>query len=173
MIRHNPRIRDFGSLKKPVPVALLLEIITEEMARFNTRIGRRGMGMDGKSFDQVFAEHFSSVQDRLSPWMRNLWLMNRETVTIRKDGLIAINAGRGQGKNEYWSETSSRHTRESVSVYYDPEDLAKPAHLCNLDGSYIGTADYKPSVAFISKEEGKPFPVVNVRGTCHATVVGA
>lgn len=153
----NPLIRDLGSLKKPVPVALLLEVIAEEVARFNARDKRRGMGMDGKSCDQVYAENFSPVQDMLSPWMRDLWLMNRETVTVRKDGLIAISAGRGQGKNEYWSETSSRHTRESVSVYYDPEDLTKPLHMFNLDGSYVGTADYKPSVAFISKEDGKKY----------------
>lgn len=157
MIRNNPRVRGLGTLKNPVPEALLREVIAEEIARFNAREGRRGMGMNGKSFDQVFAAHFSPVQDTISPFMHKLFLLNKETVTIQRNGRIAINAGRGEGKNTYWSTVSGDNAGQKVTVYFDPEDLTKDLHLFRLDGAYIGAAQYEPSIAFISTEEGKKY----------------
>lgn len=157
MIRNNPRLRGLGTLKHPVPVALLRDVIAEEIARFNAREGRRGLGMDGKSFDQVFAAHFSPRQDAVSPFIRELFLLNKETVTIQRNGRIAINAGRGEGRNTYWSPVSGDHAGQKVTVYFDPENLTRDVHIFRLDGAYVGTAQYEPSVAFISKEEGRRY----------------
>lgn len=158
MIRNNPHIREMGTLKNPVPVALLLNVIAEEIARFNARTGRRGKGMNGRSFDQVFAESFSKAHvSKVSPFIKNLFLLDRETVTIQKDGLIAINAGRGEAKNRYWSTDSRKYAKQKVTVYFDPDNLTKDIHICLLDGSFVGCAQYQPSVAFIDKQAGKQY----------------
>ncbi len=158
MIRNNPRIRDLGSKSKPVPEALLREVIAEEIARFNAREGRRGKGMRGRSFDQVFAESFTQRHVvKVSPFTLNLFLLNREVVTIQRDGLISINAGRGEEKNSYWSPDSSRHARQRVMAFYDPTDLTKGVYFNHLNGDYIGSAQYRPSTAFIDKDAGTAY----------------
>lgn len=158
MIRNNPQIRDLGSKSKPVPEDLLREVIAEEIARFNARTGRRGKGMRGRSFNQVFEESFSQRSVKMaSPFTLNLFLLNRETVTIQRDGLVAINAGRGEEKNRYWSPKSSFYAKQKVVVYYDPNDLTQPVQFNHLNGDYIGVAQYQPSQAFYDKEAGKAY----------------
>lgn len=84
MIRKNPRLRGMGTLKTPVPVALLQEIIKEEVERFNAREGRRGMGMNGRSFNQVFAESYMKQHVvGISDFTRSLYLLEREVVMIQ------------------------------------------------------------------------------------------
>lgn len=158
MIKNNPRLAGYGTKKKPVPVALLQEVIDEEINRFNAQTGRRGHGMNGKSCNQVFDENFNKLQQiYISPFDRDLFLLNREVVTVQPNGRIAINAGRGEGKNTYFSEISRLYARQKVVVYYDPENLTKDLQICKLDGAYIGKAQYEPSVAFDNKEEGKTY----------------
>lgn len=158
MIKNNPRLAGYGTKKRPVPVALLLEVIDEEINRYNAQTGRRGHGMNGKSHNQVFEENFDKQQQVvISPFDRDLFLLNREIVIVQPNGRIAINAGQGEGKNTYWSEISSQCAKQKVAVYYDPENLTKDLQICKLDGAYIGKAQYEPSVAFDSKEEGKVY----------------
>ena len=113
--------------------------------------------MDGKSCNQVYEENFRPSQNMISPYMRRMYLLNREVVTVQRNGRIAINAGRGEGRNTYWSEVSSAHAGRKVAVYYDSEDLTKEVQLCNLGGQYIGMAQYEPSVAFNDKETGRRY----------------
>lgn len=157
MIINSPRLRGLGSMKKPVPVALLREVIAEEMARYNAIDGRRGRGMNNKSFNQVFEENFHPTQPLLSQAMRDLFLMDAETVTVSKDGKIRINAGRGEEKNAYWSEVSTAHAGERVVVRFHPEDLTRDVHIFDLDGRLLGSAQHNPSVAFKDKETGKVY----------------
>lgn len=156
-ILNNPRLAGLGTKKNPVSETLLREVIAEEVARYNAQEGRRGAGMDGKSCNQVYEENFRPSQNMISPYMRRMYLLNREVVTVQRNGRIAINAGRGEGRNTYWSEVSSAHAGRKVAVYYDPEDLTKDVQLCNLGGQYIGMAQYEPSVAFNDKETGRRY----------------
>lgn len=156
-ILNNPRLAGLGTKKNPVSETLLREVIAEEVARYNAQEGRRGAGMDGKSCNQVYEENFRPSQNMISPYMRRMYLLNREVVTVQRNGRIAINAGRGEGQNTYWSEVSSAHAGRKVAVYYDPEDLTKDVQLCNLGGQYIGMAQYEPSVAFNDKETGRRY----------------
>lgn len=158
MIRKNPRLRGMGTLKTPVPAALLQEIIKEEVERFNAREGRRGMGMNDRSFNQVFAESYMKQHVvGISDFTRSLYLLEREVVKVGKDGLVVLNAGRGEGKNRYWSPVSSNYSGQQVVIYYDPENLTKSVRLFSLGGFFAGFVDYQPSVAFISKEEGRRY----------------
>lgn len=157
MIKNNPCLAGYGTKKNPVPSTLLLEVIDEEINRFNAQTGRRGHGMNGKSHNQVFNENFNKVQVGVSPFDRDLFLLNREIITVQANGRIAINAGQGEGKNTYWSEISSQYVRQKVAVYYDPENLTKDLQICKLDGAYIGKAQYESSVAFDNKKEGKTY----------------
>jgi hypothetical protein len=158
LILNNPRIRDLGTKGKPVPVVLLREVIAEEIARFNSREGRRGKHMQGRSFDQIFAESFSQANRvNVSHFTRDLFLLNREEATVQSNGLITINAGRGQEKNRYWSQKSSEYAKQRVLVYYDPDNLTKDICFSHLNGSFIGRAQYQPSKAFMDKEAGKEY----------------
>lgn len=156
-ILNNPRLAGVGTKRNPVSETLLREVIAEEVARYNAQEGRRGAGMDGKSCNQVYEENFRPMQSMISPYMRRMFLLNREVVTVQRNGRVAINAGRGEGQNTYWSEVSSAHAGRKVVVYYDPEDLTKDVQLCNLSGQYLGMAQYEPSVAFNDKETGRRY----------------
>ena len=156
-ILNNPRLFGTGTKKNPVSEALLREVIAEEVARYNSQKGRRGAGMDGKSCDEVYAENFQPSQHMVSPFMRSMYLLNREIVTVQRNGRVALKAGRGEGQNTYWSELSSEYAGRKLVVYFDPEDLTKDVRLCLLDGQFVGTAQYEPSVAFNDKETGRRY----------------
>jgi len=109
------RVRDLGRKGKEVPAALLLEVIAGAIASVNARIGRRGRGMNGRSFDQVFAEKFNPTKTtNVSHLTRNLFALNSEIVSVQRDGLITIKAGRGQEKNKYWSPDSREYRYRQI-----------------------------------------------------------
>ena len=132
-----------GTKKRPVPLAEFLQVLDQEVAAFNARMGRTGRGMNGRSFDQVFAESYArTVVRKATAEQRRLWLLACDSITCsRQDASITIKFYNGpQGQNRYWSEALSPYAGRKVTVRFDPQNLQGEVYCYTLDGRYIGAA---------------------------------
>jgi putative transposase len=128
-----------------VPLDKFLEVIGEEIALHNSRIGRQGGVCAGRSFDQVFNESYARAEIRkASADQRRLWLMAAEALTVgRKDGVIEL-AG-----NRYWSEQLHEHLGQKVVARFDPMRLQDDLHVYRPDGVYLGSVPCIAAVGFL------------------------
>jgi hypothetical protein len=111
-------------------------LVDAGIAAHNAQTGRRGSGLNGRSFDQAFdALYQASVVRRPTAEQRRLWLLAADGVTVRQTGHVAACG------NLYWGEALGAYTGRKVVVRYDPDRLAEPVHVYTLDGAYIGAAE--------------------------------
>lgn len=132
-----------GTKKRPVPLAEFLQILETEINAFNAREGRTGRGMNGRSFDRVFAESYTkTVVRKATAEQRRLWLLACDNVTCnREDASVTIKFYNGpQGQNRYWAECLSKYASRKITVRFDPQSLQSAVHCYTLDGRYIGQA---------------------------------
>lgn len=162
MIRTNPRLQALDCYRKAnaVDVAVLREVIAEEVARFNAQTGRRTQACRGVlSFDQAWDEGRSkqAAPRTLSDAQRRILLMSREVVRAdRKNGELRIEAGRGPfGRNAYWCEHLPQYAGRKLAVHFDPEDLRADAHVYTLDGRYLFAAQNMARGAFATTDAGR------------------
>lgn len=111
-------------------------LVEAGIAAHNAQTGRRGSGMNGRSFDAAFdALYQASVVRRPTAEQRRLWLLAADGVTVRQTGHVAVLG------NLYWGEALGAYTGRKVVVRYDPDRLTEPVHAYTLDGAYIGQAE--------------------------------
>lgn len=156
----SPRIVAIGGYNKAtaIPVALLREVIAEEVVRHNAREKRRTQACRGVlSFDQAWNDAVAQRPPRvLSNVQRKLLLMSREVITIKKTGLIELEAGRSRhGRNSYWSESAPNFQGQKVAVHFDPANLSAGVHVYSLDGRYLFAAEHRPAAAFNDTEAAR------------------
>ncbi|QPC44989.1 DDE-type integrase/transposase/recombinase [Kaustia mangrovi] len=119
---------NYGS--KAIPFESFEALVAKEIARHNTRTGRRTAIARGRSFADVFAQSMAApdtVVTRAVPQQLRLFLMAAEGVTARKpSGEIHL------GGNRYWAEPlvevagrkaigALRHTRSRPMGYFAVE----------------------------------------------------
>lgn len=161
MVATNPKITAVGGFSKAtaIDVALLREVIAQEVARFNARTQRRTQACRGVlSFDQAWAAGLQARPARvLSEIQRRLLLMSREVVRCDpRNGELRVQAGRGPfGQNAYWCEHLPQHAGRKVAVHYDPENLSAGAHVYSLDGRYLFPVDHIEREAFNDTSSGR------------------
>ena len=145
------------SLHNPIPLEEFLEALEQVVIEHNARTGRTGGICNGRSFDEVFAEDYGkTVQRKASQELRELLLCSQEVCTVsRADASVTLNAGRGTGRHSYWSECLRPYAGERVSVLYRPDNMSSEASIFTLDGSFIGKAQWRSSVAFNDKSLGR------------------
>ncbi|MDE0109934.1 MAG: Mu transposase C-terminal domain-containing protein [Bryobacterales bacterium] len=139
---------------RAVPREDFLRAVAEFVRLHNARRGRRGRGMDGRSFDEVFAAGWDPARvARPSEAQLARWLLAAEGVTADyRSGAVTLL------KTAYWApemaaELAGRpKERRRVVVRFDPENLALPVTVERLDGSLIARAAPRGAVAFDSKE---------------------
>jgi len=146
MVLNNPRIIAAGGGRteaRAIDVALVREVIAEEVARFNAQLGRKTQACrDVLSFDQAWDEGLTGYVPRvLTAEQRRLLLMSREVVKLPSDrGQVYLKAGRWtHGRNAYWSEALSAYEGERVVMLFDPDHLHEDAAAYTLGGELIGT----------------------------------
>jgi len=163
MVLNNPRIIAAGSgrtRETAIDVALVREVMDEEVRRFNAQLGRRTQACNGVlSFDQAWDEGLKGYVPRvLTAEQRGLLLMSREVVKLPSDrGQMYLKAGRGPygARNAYWTPGLADYEGERVVVLYDPEDLHKDVQVYTLDGDFICMAEHMPGGAFKSESVGR------------------
>ena len=146
---------NYGS--KAVPLADFRQVAADGIAQHNARRGRSGLGMDGRSCDEVFEAARAGREPRkLAPSQLARWLLAADGVVARaSDGAVTLH------KTRYWcpelaSELAGKaKAARHVVVRYDPEDLARPVQVEHPDGRVIGRAGAQGAVAYLDREAAK------------------
>lgn len=135
---------------RAVPVAAFRALVASEIARHNARIGRRGNGLNGESFDIAFARSLAApgtIVTQATPAQRRLLLLAAEGVTCRKPtGEIQL------GGNRYWAEALVEHRGRQVTVRFDPDDLHSAIAVYSRDGRLICEAPVIEATGFADQE---------------------
>lgn len=136
----HPAFAGRGTKAKPVPLAEFEQILANEVAAINARLGRMSPVCNGRSFDQVFNESYSrSTIRKATAEQRRLWLLACDNVTVdRNNASITIkfyNCRNGQ--NRYWDELLSPYAGRKITARFDPQNLQGAVHCYTLDGRYI------------------------------------
>ena len=146
---------NYGS--REVPLDLFRRVAADGIRQHNARRGRRGAGMDGRSFDEVFEAASAGREPRmLAPHQLARWLLAAEGVVARaSDGAVRIH------KAIYWCEALATELagrpqeQRKVVVRYDPGDLARFVQVELPDGRVIGRAEPQGRVPYIDAEAAK------------------
>ena len=130
----------------------LLLLATDCIAKCNAREGRRGMGLNGQSFDQAFEERYDTGRvARPAQFQLDRWKLAAEGVTAAKlDGSIRLFG------TKYWAreleELVDRPAdKRRVTVRFDPGNLHLPVAIERADGSLIAHAKPHGPVKFNSR----------------------
>lgn len=125
---------NYGS--RYIPIAEFEAIVRAEMAAQNERIGRRGIGMNGRSFDQAFAEGVerTGLRRATQEQLRMALLASQPVTLDARENTVKLHGGR------YWSPELANLKRQKVTVRFDPDNLTLPVHVYSLDGRYLCAA---------------------------------
>ena len=148
---------NYGS--KAAPLDKFLEVVAEGIRRHNARRGRRGMGMEGRSFDEVFAVSYEArAADIPRPTEAQLarWLLGAKgTKAHAETGAVELFGTR------YWSERLSEKLagrsaeKRRVVVRFDPDHLGRPVIVEELGGKLIGKAEAQGAVQFMDTQAAR------------------
>jgi hypothetical protein len=141
---------DYGT--RAVAFDDLKRLVDNEIARHNTRPGRRGLGMNGRSFAQVWADKIAAgaiVRQASDAQKRLLLLASERVTTHRTSGMIAF-AG-----NRYWTERLGDHAGKPVFLRFDPDDLKADIAVYDLEDRLICLAPCIEDVGFDSREDAQ------------------
>lgn len=138
-------------------------ILADEIRAFNAKTGRRGLMMNGRSFDEVFAESYARiVPRRATEVQRRLWLLASEPVMVRRDGTIHPEAGRisrteyaPTQANRYWHADLVDHAGRKVIVRFDPAQLHERIYVYSLDNRFLCEAACIEAAGFNDQAKGR------------------
>ena len=144
---------------KAIPLVKFLEVVAEGVARHNARRGRRGLGLEGRSFDEVFKESYElHAADIPRPTEAQLtrWLLGAEDVTAdKRSGCVVLFGTR------YWSERLAETlagrsaAQRKVVVRFDPDHLDRPVTVEDLGGKLISRAEPQGAVKFYDTQAAR------------------
>lgn len=127
---------DYPHKTKAMDFDVFTSLLDEAVQELNQRTGRRGEGLEGRSFEEVYNTTYATRvaagrQAVLTDWDRaSLWLAS-EAVTVR--GYRVAYAG-----NFYDAPNLIDHDGKKIVIRFDPDDLKGTAWATELDGKFIG-----------------------------------
>ncbi len=148
---HNPMAKPEDYQSRAIPFEQFAAIVERELAFYNAQPGRRGAGMNGRSFDQIFAEGLAGQpRPRLAPEQLRLCMLASKPVSMeRQSGAVAVEGHR------YWSPELGAVKRQKVIVRFDPERMDLPAYVYSLDGRLLAEAPRYLAGSFDSASQGR------------------
>ena len=131
------------SSQAAVPLERFRQVVADGIRQHNARRGRRGMGMHGRSCDEVFREHLDpAMVPQPTEAQLEQWMLVPKLVTARSsDGSVAV------GERRWWHADLARAlagrsaARRRVVVRWDPDDLERPAMVETPDGRLLARAE--------------------------------
>jgi hypothetical protein len=147
----NPLAKPENYASAAVPLDLFEKVCASEMAAHNAREGRRGFGMEGRSFEKAFADHAPELGfRRAGPEQRRLFMLAAEGVTARKpDGRIEL------FENRFWCEALAERIGQKLIVRFDPQNLHEGVALYTLDNRFIADAARLDDIGFNSVDDAR------------------
>ena len=140
--------------RRAIPIADFRAVCADMIAQHNAREGRRGLGMEGRSFDQAFEDGLEGIEVRqVPPSELARWLFDARVVTARaSDGAVAVHGTR------YWSEdlatalAGKAKDGRQVVVRYDPERLDRAVLVEDAAGRLLARAEPLGAVEFFDRD---------------------
>lgn len=141
---NRPEAKPENYRSRAVTPELLSTVVEEGVRLHNARRGRRGMGMEGRSFDEVFAASYAAhsgeiarpTEAQLSRWL----LAAAAVVADRASGAVRLFG------NRYWSEALAERLsgrtqdQRRVVARFDPDHLDRPVVVETPQGRVLGRA---------------------------------
>jgi len=126
-------------------------VVRREVAHHNAQLGRRGAGMNGRSFDQVFAEGVARrPARRVTAEQLRLCLLASKPVSMDpRDHAVRVEGHR------YWSPELAAVKPQKVIVRFDPEAFDRPAYVYSLDGRLLAEAPRIAAGSFDSHSDAQ------------------
>lgn len=148
---HNTTSKPENYGSRAVPYAEFAAIVARELAFYNDQAGRRGAGMNGRSFNQVFEAGVAERAPRMltSEQLRLCMLASKPVSMDPKSGAVTVEGHR------YWSPALADHKRQRVTVRFDPEQMALPAYVYSLDGRLLAQAERMAPGSFDNLSDGR------------------
>lgn len=146
---------NYGS--RSIPIDEFRAIVADGVAQHNSRTGRTGFGLEGRSFDQAFEEGLAEHSPRrVSESELARWLLSADMATARKrDGAVLLHG------NRYWDAALSDALAgrplqaRKVVVRYDPQRLDRPVLVEDREGRRIAKAEVLGRTQYFSKQDAK------------------
>jgi transposase InsO family protein len=148
---HNTVAKPSNRGERAVPFAEFEQLVRLEIERQNARLGRTGIGMNRRSFDQAFAEGIAQ-HGTIMPTAEQLRLCLLASQPVSMDprtGAVKVFDTR------FWSEELGARKRSKVIVRFDPEDLKADACIYTTDGVFICRAKALPGGSFDNVHEAQ------------------
>ncbi len=144
---------------KAIPLETFVQVMADGIREHNARQGRRGAGLVGRSFDEVFEESRKlQAPDIAKPSQAQLdqWLLAAEKKRAdKKDGSVVL------FETRYWDENLSQKlagraaAARDVTVRFDPERLDMPVVVEALDGKLIARAEPLGTSKFMDRKAAR------------------
>ncbi len=148
---HNPVSKPENYASRAVPFAEFDAIVRREIEFYNAQQGRQGQGMNGRSFDQVFAEGLQRRPvKRLSEAQLRLCMLASKPVSMDpRTGAVTVEGHR------YWSPDLGALPRQKVTVRFDPERMDQPVAIYAQDGRLLAEAERLGAGSFDNLADGR------------------
>jgi putative transposase len=148
---HNTVSKPENHGSRAIPFEEFEHIVRREIAFYNAQLGRRGIGKNGRSFDQVFAEGIGRrPAPRLTAEQLRLCLLASKPVSMDpQSGAVAVEGHR------YWSPELGAVKRQKVIVRFDPERMELPAYVYSTTGRLLAEAPRMMAGTFDSASDGR------------------
>ena len=130
---HNAISKPENHRSRAVPIAEFERIVRQELEFYRDQLGRSGVGMNGRSFRQVYLEGVAAQPPRrlTAEQLRYCMLASEPRGMDPASGAVSILG------NRYWSPELSDLKRQKVVARFDPDDLSKDVFLYSLDGRFL------------------------------------
>lgn len=138
--------------------AVFKAMVDECVAAHNAQTGRRTEAAAGGSFNSAWENKISSTPIRkLTQAQQALLLLAVETTKIKRDGTLALQAGRGTGlpANRYYHPSLVNFAGKQLVARFDPADLHSGIFVYDAAGRYLCQAECLLPVGFSNTEAAK------------------
>ena len=145
--------------EKAVDLERFVEVVADGIREHNARRGRRGLGLDGRSFDEVFLRSYERCAadiPRATEAQLARWLPAALAITAHQNtGAVHLYG------NRYWSEklaetlAGKSAAERKVVVRFDPDHLDRPVTVETLEGRLIAQAEAQDAVPVMSTREAR------------------
>jgi hypothetical protein len=148
---HNTVSKPENRGSRAIPFAEFEAIVRRELAYYNDRRGRRGLGMNGRSFAEVYAEGIARrPAPRLTAEQLRMCLLASNVVSMDRDsGAVSVEGHR------YWSPELGALKRQKVIVRFDPEAMDRPAYVYSTDSRFLAEAQRIAAGSFDRASDGR------------------
>lgn len=148
----NTQAKPFNYGDRTIPLKDFLTVLNTEIIAWNAKEKRNTEAGKGiYSFDQAFnASYEKATIKKATAEQRRLWLLQAESIPVKKDGTFTLQAGAaiGGGRNRYFNLDLIPHDRQKIVVRFDPQMLHESVHCYTLDGRYICQAEIFEAAGF-------------------------